>query len=136
MDRRRALGIGLVIVAGASFASGSIFATLSYREGLDWLTLLWWRFLIGASLAWLWVAASPSRRASVRHSRVGSSRSRSRWAPSIPGTAGTYYAGIETIPASLAGVLVYIYPVFVAILSLRFATRLPGRRPWFALFWR
>ena len=29
--------------------------------------------------------------------------------------------------------IVYIYPVFVAILSLRFATRLPGRRPWFAL---
>ncbi len=29
--------------------------------------------------------------------------------------------------------LVYIYPVIVAILSLRFATRLPGRRPWFAL---
>ena len=34
---------------------------------------------------------------------------------------------------SLAGVIVYIYPVFVALLSLRFATRLPGRRPWFAL---
>jgi drug/metabolite transporter (DMT)-like permease len=49
------------------------------------------------------------------------------------GNAGTYYAGIETIPASLAGVIVYIYPVFVALLSLRFATRLPGRRPWFAL---
>ena len=64
MDRRRAFGIGLVVIAGASFASGSIFATLSYREGLDWLTLLWWRFLIGASLAWLWVGASPSRRAS------------------------------------------------------------------------
>ena len=47
--------------------------------------------------------------------------------------AATFYAGIETIPASLAGVIVYIYPVFVAILSLRFATRLPGRRPWFAL---
>ena len=47
--------------------------------------------------------------------------------------AATYYAGIETIPASLAGVLVYIYPVFVAVLSLRFATALPGRRPWFAL---
>ena len=75
MDRRRALGIGSVIVAGASFASGSIFATLGYRDGLDWLTLLCWRFLIGASLAWLWVAASPSRRASVRGAdRVGSSR--------------------------------------------------------------
>ena len=66
MDRRRALGIGLVVVAGASFASGSIFATLSYGEGLDWLTLLGWRFLIGAGLAWAWVVLSPSRRASVR----------------------------------------------------------------------
>jgi len=26
---------------------------------------------------------------------------------------------LETIPASLAGVIVYIYPVFVAVLSLR-----------------
>ena len=133
MDRRRALGIGLAVIAGASFASGSIFATLSYREGLDWLTLLWWRFLIGAGLAWLWVAASPTRRSSVR------GLSRRQLAVTLAlgaiytGNAGTYYAGIETIPASLAGVIVYIYPVFVAILSLRFATRLPGRRPWFAL---
>ena len=133
MDRRRALGIGLVVVAGATFASGSIFATLSYREGLDWLTLLWWRFLIGAGLAWAWVVASPSRRSSVRR------LSRRQLAVTLAlgavytGNAGTYYAGIETIPASLAGVIVYIYPVFVALLSLRFATRLPGRRPWFAL---
>ena len=55
------------------------------------------------------------------------------WAPLYTGNAGTYYAGIETVPAALAGVLVYIYPVFVAVLSLRFATRLPGRRPWIAL---
>src|SRR6187431_2524389 len=133
MDRRRALGIGLVVVAGASFASGSIFATLSYREGLDWLTLLGWRFLIGAGLAWAWVALSPSRRGSVR------GLTRRQLAVTLglgavyTGNAGTYYAGIETIPASLAGVIVYIYPVFVALLSLRFATRLPGRRPWFAL---
>ena len=37
------------------------------------------------------------------------------------------------MPAALAGVLVYTYPVIVAVLSLRFATRLPGRRPWIAL---
>ncbi len=127
------MGIGLVLIAGASFASGSIFATLSYAEGLDWLTLLGWRFVIGASVAWLWVAASPSRRASVR------SMSRRQLLVTLglgavyTGNAGTYYAGLETIPASLAGVLVYIYPVFVALLSLRFATRLPGRRPWFAM---
>ena len=133
MERRRALGIGLVVVAGASFASGSIFATLSYAEGLDWLTLLGWRFVIGAALAWLWVAGSASRRRSIRL------LSRRQLAVTIglgalyTANAATYYAGIETVPASLAGVIVYIYPVFVAILSLRFATRLPGRRPWFAL---
>src|SRR4249919_290943 len=133
MERRRALGIGLVVVAGASFASGSIFATLSYAEGLDWLTLLGWRFVIGATLAWLWVAGSASRRRSIRL------LSRRQLAVTLglgalyTANAATFYAGIETIPASLAGVIVYIYPVFVAILSLRFATRLPGRRPWFAL---
>jgi drug/metabolite transporter (DMT)-like permease len=133
VDRQRALGIGLVLVAGISFASGSIFATLSYAEGLGWLTLMAWRFLIGAAAAWLWVAASARRRAAVR------AMSRRQLAVALglgalyTGNAGTYYAGIEIISAALAGVLVYIYPIFVALLSLRFATRLSGRRPWFAL---
>lgn len=133
MDGQRALGIGLVLVAGIGFASGSIFATLSYAEGLGWLTLMAWRFLIGAAAAWLWVAASARRRAAVR------ALSRRQLAVALglgalyTGNAGTYYAGIEIIPAALAGVLVYLYPTFVALLSLRFATRLSGRRPWFAL---
>lgn len=133
MDSRRALGIGLVIVAGASFASGSIFATLSYDAGLDWLTLMWWRFLMGALLAWLWVLASPTRRAAVRAMPRRQVIVALGLGALYSGNAGTYYAGIETVPAALAGVLVYIYPVFVALLSLRFATRLPGRRPWIAL---
>ena len=133
MDRRRALGIGLVVVAGASFASGSIFATLSYAEGLDWLTLLGWRFLIGAGLAWVWVAASGSRRRSIRLLSRRQLLLTLALGAVYTGNAAFYYAGIETIPASLAGVIVYIYPVFVAVMSLRFATRLPGRRPWFAL---
>ena len=133
MDRRRALGIGLVVVAGASFASGSIFATLSYAQGLDWLTLLGWRFLIGAALAWAWVAASGSRRRSIRQLSRRQLLVTLALGAVYTGNAAFYYAGIETIPASLAGVIVYIYPVFVAVLSLRFATRLPGRRPWFAL---
>src|SRR5206468_250591 len=32
-----------------------------------------------------------------------------------------------------AGVLVYLYPALVAVLSIRFASRLVGRRPWIAL---
>jgi drug/metabolite transporter (DMT)-like permease len=133
MVGRRALGIGLVLVAGASFASGSILATLSYREGLDWLAVMWWRFLIGATLAWVWVLASPRRRRVLRAMPRRQVAIALALGAVYSGNAGTYYAGIETVPAALAGVLVYVYPVFVALLSLRFATRLPGRRPWVAL---
>ena len=133
MDRRTALGVGLVVVSAAGYGSGSVLARPIYATGVDWLTLLAWRFLIGAGLGWIWVALSPARRSAVR--RIG--RRQLGVALGLgalfTGNAGTYYAGLETVPAALAGVLVYTYPVIVAVLSLRFATRLPGRRPWIAL---
>jgi drug/metabolite transporter (DMT)-like permease len=88
---------------------------------------------MGATLAWLWVAGSDSRRSVARRMPRRQVAVALGLGALYSGNAGTYYAGIETVPAALAGVLVYIYPVFVAILSLRFATRLPGRRPWLAL---
>ncbi len=133
MDRRRLAGIALVLVSAAGFGSGTILAAPVYDTGVDWLTLVGWRFLIGATLAWGWVAVSPGRRAAVRR------LSRRQVAIALglgalyAGNSGTYYAALETVPAALAGVLVYTYPVIVAVLSLRFATRLPGRRPWIAL---
>jgi len=133
MDRRRVVGSGLVLVAALAFGSASVFARPVYDTGMGWLGLVTWRFLIGAGLAWVWVAISPGRRAAVRR------LSRRQIAVTIAlgalftGNSGTYYAALETVPAALAGVLVYTYPVIVAVLSIRFATRLPGRRPWIAL---
>jgi drug/metabolite transporter (DMT)-like permease len=133
MDRRAALGVGLVVVSAIGYGSGSVLAAPIYATGVDWLTLVAWRFLIGAMLGWIWVLLSASRRAAVR--RLG--RRQLIVALSLgalfTGNAGTYYASLESVPAALAGVLVYTYPVIVALLSLRFATRLPGRRPWIAL---
>jgi len=132
MDRRVAAGIGLVVISAAGYGSGSILAAPIYATGIDWLTLVGWRFLIGAALGWAWVLGSSGRRAAVRR------MSRRQVAVALglgalfTGNAGTYYAGLETVPAALAGVVVYTYPVMVAVLSLRFATRLPGRRPWIA----
>jgi drug/metabolite transporter (DMT)-like permease len=133
MDQRRLVGIVLVLVSAAGFGLGTILAAPIYDTGVDWLTLLVWRFGIGAALAWAWVLLSPDRRAAVRR------LSRRQVAVAVglgalyTGNAGTYYAGLETVPAALAGVLVYTYPVTVAVLSLWFASRLAGRRPWFAL---
>jgi len=133
MDRRTALGVGLVVVSAVGYGSGTVLAAPIYATGVDWLTLVAWRFLIGAALGWIWVLVSASRRAGVR--RLG--RRQVLVALGLgalfTGNAGTYYASLESVPAALAGVLVYTYPVIVAVLSLRFATRLPGRRPWIAL---
>jgi drug/metabolite transporter (DMT)-like permease len=133
MDRRTAVGIALVLISAAGFGSGSILAAPIYETGIDWLGLLGWRFLIGAVLGWAWVLVSAERRSAVR----GLSRRQIAIALALgalyTGNASTYYAGLETVPAALAGILVYIYPVIVAVLSLRFATRLPGARPWLAL---
>jgi drug/metabolite transporter (DMT)-like permease len=133
MDRRRVIGIALVLVSAAGFGSGSILAAPVYDTGVDWLTLVGWRFLIGASLGWLWVLAARSRRRAARRMTRAQVAVALGLGAIYTGNAGTYYAGLETVPAALAGVLVYIYPVVVAVLSLRFAARLPGRRPWFAL---
>jgi drug/metabolite transporter (DMT)-like permease len=49
------------------------------------------------------------------------------------GNAGTYYAALHYVSASLAALIVYIYPALVAVLSIRFGHGLHGRRPWAAL---
>jgi drug/metabolite transporter (DMT)-like permease len=133
VDRRRAIGLVLIVISAAGFGSGTVLSKPIYASGLDWLQLLAWRFTIGAALAWVWLLASPARRAAVR--RLGRRPALVAIGLGVwyTGNAGTYYAGLETVPASLAGVLVYLYPAIVAVLSVRFATRLSGRRPWIAL---
>lgn len=133
MDRRSAIGIGLVVISAAGYGSGSVLAAPIYATGIDWLTLVAWRFLIGAAVGWAWVLISPMRRAAAGRLRRRQMAVALALGALFTGNAGTYYAGLETVPAALAGVLVYTYPVIVAVLSLRFATRLPGRRPWIAL---
>ncbi len=133
MDRERLVGVVLVLVSAASFGSGALFAKPVYGAGVDWLTLLAWRFLVGASLSWAWLALSGERRAGLR------ALSRRRVAIAFGlgilylGNSSTYYAALETVSASLAALIVYIYPAVVAVLSIRVGHRLVGRRPWIAL---
>ena len=60
MDRRRALGIALAAVSACGYGSGPLFAKSVYGAGLDWLALLYWRFLLAGLLVWAW-AKSPTR---------------------------------------------------------------------------
>ena len=110
------------LVSAAAFGSGSLFAQPVYASGVDWLGLSAWRFLFGAGLAWTWVALSPARR---RGLRALDRRQLAVIAIALgvlfTGNSGTYYAGARDGLAGLAGLIVYMYPVFVAVLSIRFA---------------
>ena len=133
MDRRRLVGVLLVVVSAIAFGSGALFAKPVYSVGLDWLTLLVWRFGIGAALAWGWLLASPTRRAALRSTSRRLALAALGLGAIYTLNSGTYFAALETVPASLASLIVYIYPVLVAVLTLRIGRPLSGRGPWVAL---
>src|SRR6476646_2706749 len=133
MDRRRVAGIVLVLVSACAFGSGGLFAQPVYDSGLGWQSLSAWRFGFGALCAWLWCLAVADRRRGLRLLNRRSVVVAIVLGILYTGNSGTYYAGLETVPVSLATLIVYIYPAVVAVLSLRYGRRLEGRRAWFAL---
>jgi drug/metabolite transporter (DMT)-like permease len=133
MDRARAIGVALVIVSACSFGSGALFGKPVYETGIGWLTLLAWRFLFGAALSWALLAVSAQHRAGLRSMDRRAVVVALALGVLYVGNSSTYFAGLETVPASLAGLIVYIYPAIVAVLSLRIGQPLEGRRAWIAL---
>ena len=133
MDRRRALGIALAAASACGYGSGPLFAKSVYGAGLDWLDLLYWRFLVGGLIVWVWVLLFPEN----RHALLALRRRRVLTLLGLGvffvSNASTYYAALGYISASLAALIVYIYPAVVAVLSIRFGRGLDGRRPWIAL---
>jgi drug/metabolite transporter (DMT)-like permease len=133
MDRARLIGIALVLVSACAFGSGALFGKPVYALGIGWLTLLAWRFLVGAGLSWAWLLWRPEGRAALQSMARRAVLVSLGLGVLYVGNSSTYFAGLETVPASLAGLIVYIYPALVAVLSLRFATPLEGRRAWLGL---
>jgi drug/metabolite transporter (DMT)-like permease len=133
MDRRRLGGIALILVSAAGFGSGSLFAQPVYAAGVDWLVLSSWRFLFGASLAWLWLLASPTRRRGLRDLDRRAIAIALGLGVLYIGNSGAYYASLETVSPSLAALIVFAYPALVAVVTLRVGQRLEGRRAWTAL---
>ena len=133
MPRGLALGIVLTVVSAFGFGSGALFAKPVYAAGVDWHVLMSWRFLIGAVLAWVVVAARPSSRAALRRMDRRSIGVAAGLGVLYTGNSATYFAGLETVSASLAALIVYIYPAVVAVISLQVGQPLRGRRAWFAL---
>lgn len=133
MPRAIAVGIILTIVSAFSFGSGALFAKPVYAAGVGWHVLMAWRFLVGASLAWGWLLINPHLRAALRRLRRRDVGVALALGVLYTGNSATYFAGLETVSASLAALIVYVYPALVAVITLQVGRPLQGRRPWAAL---
>jgi drug/metabolite transporter (DMT)-like permease len=133
MDRRRLLGVALAAASACGYGSGALFAKSVYGAGIDWLALLFWRFLIGGALVWAWTLLVRDNRAALRALPRRRTVALLGLGAFFVGNASTYYAALQYVSASLAALIVYIYPALVAVLSIRWGHGLHGRRPWAAL---
>jgi drug/metabolite transporter (DMT)-like permease len=133
MNREQAVGVGLVVLSACGYGSGALFAKPIYQSGVDWLTLLAWRFLFAAAVSWGWLLMWPAQRRALLTLSPRRVLLLVLLGVFFIGNSGTYFAALETVSASLAALIVYIYPAIVAVLAIRFGRRLEGRRAWGAL---
>ncbi|QRG68286.1 DMT family transporter [Brevibacillus choshinensis] len=108
------LGVLYVFVSAAGFGVMSIFAVYAYGAGVSVSTLLFLRFLFASALFFGWLAL---RKESLRLHR--------KQALSLFCLGGvlytlqslSFFSSVQYIPTSMAALLLYTFPVFVAILS-------------------
>ena len=121
----RLVGAGLCAASAFGFATLSILGKLAYAEGLSMTGFLSLRFG-GAALLLLIVLGA-------RHGRAIFPERRLLLALFLLGALGyfsqasLYFLGLRRISASLSSVLLYIYPVFVALNMWIFEGRRPSR---------
>lgn len=129
----RRFGVALVVISACAFGSGSLFAKPVYAAGMDWLTLMTWRFPLAVAASWLWILARRDSRAALRRMTPRHILVLLMLGVFYVLNTATFYASVETVPASLAALIVYLYPPLVAVISIRFGRRLEGRMVWVAL---
>jgi LPXTG-motif cell wall-anchored protein len=112
----RILGIILIVISAASFGTLAIIGRFAYADGLDVTTLLFLRFTIAAILMFAWLA--------IRKEQLP----RGRTLLQLAGMGGLGYVGqsfcfmsaINYASTGLVALLLYLYPVFVTLLTVIF----------------
>jgi drug/metabolite transporter (DMT)-like permease len=110
---RQTVGALMVLSASAGFGTLAIFGKFAARVGLNVTSLLTFRFIIGTGLLWavLWLWG---------HSRLlGGRQLRVALALGVLYAIFTafFFRGLEFVPAGVAGITFYTYPVYVYVIS-------------------
>jgi drug/metabolite transporter (DMT)-like permease len=109
----RFVGFLLVILSAAGFGTLAVSGRYAYGEGLDALTILFFRFSLSAAVM---AALFAARRESLPRGSV-LVRLLGMGAFGYVGQAFCYLTALKYASAGLVALLLYLYPVFVAALS-------------------
>ncbi len=125
----RLAGYGLVALSAAGFATLGLFGRAAYASGMDTFTLLFLRFSLAALvMAGLVIARReklPAGRELAQLAGMG--------AIGYVGQSFCYLTATKYASVGLVGLLLYLYPTFVALLSVLFLRRKLTRVHWLAL---
>jgi drug/metabolite transporter (DMT)-like permease len=108
---REQQGVLLCMLAAAGFAAMAIFAKLGYEAGFDVASLLLMRFLIAGAVLWIVVAIRRPARPPLRTVLLAAGLGAVGYAVQ----AATFFASLERLDASLASMLLYVYPTLVLV---------------------
>lgn len=119
------LGIVLVFLSAIGFGVMPIFAIYAYAEGIDVITLLFLRFSLAAIIFFAY-----SRRLLITIRLTKKNMLSFFILGGILYTAQSfsYFSSVKYIPASLTALILYTYPIFVAILALLIEKEPLGRQ--------
>lgn len=125
---RRVIGLLCGIVAGISYGTNPLFAKPLLESGVPVLVMLFFRYALSATLLGIWMVLN------------GEKLSTSRRELGLLVVLGLLFAGssiflfasYEFIPSGLATTLVYLYPVFVALIMV-FLHFYPSWQTWLSI---
>ena len=109
----RLIGVPLVVISAASFGTFAILGRYAYADGMDAPTILFLRFSLAALVLapLLAVRREPMPPAPTLVRLVGMG------AVGYVGQAMSYLTALKYASSGLVALLLYLYPIFVAILS-------------------
>jgi drug/metabolite transporter (DMT)-like permease len=111
----RTVGILLCVASAAFFGAMGIFGKLAYEHGVTVGTLLSARFVLAAAVFWVVLAASGRLDALRRLPRRDVAAALALGAIGYAAQAGAYFAALKRLDASLLSLLLYTFPVMVAL---------------------
>lgn len=123
-------GIALALISALGFSTLGIFAASLYAEGFSIPQTLAWRFTISSVFLWIVLGARKVLGPGIRTGRMGKNAFRNLMLLAVFGftpQAGLYFLVVKMLAPGIASLLLYLYPVFVLLLSAIFFKRQPTR---------